>query len=260
MVLSSRKNPAVLKYRRLARERAYREECGEFPIEGARLCDEAVRCGLALTGFYATEAAREKYEKIFSAISQRIAPIMISADVADYISDTKSPQGLFITAKTLDKTPDMGKIIKGGRYLLLDGLQDPGNVGTMLRTADAFGLSGVILSPDCADLYAPKTVRSAMGSLFRLAAIRMPLVGAVAELKKSGYRVYAATPDVDAVPITRLTLGENTAVVIGNEGNGISREVYLASDQKLYIPIENAESLNAASAAAIVCWELRRNA
>lgn len=259
MVLSSRKNPAVLKYRRLGKERAFREECGEFPIEGARLCGEAVRCGLSLTSFFATETAKEKYGKIFFEIAEKISPTMISADIAAYISDTKSPQGLFLTAKTLDKTSETGKIEKGGRYLLLDGLQDPGNIGTMLRTCDAFGLNGVILSPDCADLYSPKTVRSAMGSLFRLSVIRTPLAGAVETLKSLGYRVYAAMPDESAAPITGLSLGKNTAVIIGNEGNGISEEVYCAADQKLYIPIENAESLNAASAAAVVCWEMCRN-
>lgn len=258
MLLSSRKNPAILKYRRLVKERAFREECGEFPIEGARLCEEALCCGLATTSFFATEAAKKKYEKIFSEITEKIAPCMISADIADYISDTKSPQGLFLTAKTLDKTSETGKIEKDGRYLLLDGLQDPGNIGTMLRTCDAFGFSGVVLSPDCADLYSPKTVRSAMGSLFRLPAFRAALPETIEQLKRLGYRVYAATPDENAVPVTSLTLGKNTAVVIGNEGNGISEEVYRAADQRLYIPIENAESLNASAAAAVLCWEMCR--
>lgn len=258
MLLSSRKNPAVLKYRRLVRERAFREECGEFPIEGARLCEEALRCGLVLTSFFATETAKEKYEKNFFDISEKIAPCMISADIAAYISDTKSPQGLFLTAKTLDKTPESGKIEKDGRYLLLDGLQDPGNIGTMLRTCDAFGFSGVILSPDCADLYSPKTIRSAMGSLFRLPAIRAELPEMIERLKRLGYRVYAATPNEDAVPVTSLSLGKNTAVIIGNEGNGISEEVYRAAEQRLYIPIENAESLNASAAAAVLCWEMCR--
>lgn len=185
---------------------------------------------------------------------------MISADIAVCISDTKSPQGLFLTAKTLDKTSETGKIEKGGRYLLLDGLQDPGNIGTMLRTCDAFGFSGVILSPDSADLYSPKTIRSAMGSLFRIPAVRMPLPEAIWAMKARGYRVYAAVPDESAVPVTALSLGANTAVIIGNEGNGISDEVYRAADQKLYIPIENAESLNASAAAAVICWEMCRGA
>ncbi len=260
MVLSSRKNSAVLKFRRLSRERAFRLECGEFPIEGARLCAEAVRCKLTATAFYATEQAKEKYPEIFAEISEQIAPVMVSEDISSYISDTKSPQGLFLIAKILDKTPESGKIEKGGRYLLLDGLQDAGNIGTIIRSCDAFGISGVILSPDCADPYSPKIVRGAMGSLFRLPVMRAPLAETIRALKKDGWSVYAAVPDEKAEPVTALSLGENTAVVIGNEGNGVSEEVCRAARQKLYIPIRNAESLNAAVAASIICWEMRRGA
>ncbi len=258
MVISSRKNPAASKFRGLVRERALREQYGEFPIEGARLCGEAIRCGLTPTAFFATEAAKEKYFRIFSEIAEKIAPTMISEDVSAYISDTKSPQGLFIIAKTLDKTPEWGKIEKGG-CVLLDGLQDTGNIGTIIRTCDALGIGGVILSPDCADIYSPKIVRGAMGSLFRLPTARMELAGTVRELKSKGWEVYAAMPDERAEPVTSLSLGEKTAVIIGNEGAGVSAEVCRAAERKLYIPIENAESLNAAVAAAVICWEMRRH-
>lgn len=258
MIVTSRKNVAAVHYRSLVRERAYRREHGEFPIEGARLCEEAVKSGLEITSFLVTQSAAEKYAEAFGKIAKTAAPLFISDDVAAYISDTKSPQGMFLTAKTLDKPILSGKIEEGGHFLLLDGLQDSGNIGTIIRTADAFGLDGIILSPDCADIYSPKIVRSAMGSLFRLPLIETELSEFISRLKKAGYAVYAAMLDKDAQRLEKIKFGAKTAVIIGNEGNGVSKEVYCAAGQKLYIPIENAESLNAAVAASIIGWELSK--
>ncbi|MBQ8612928.1 MAG: RNA methyltransferase [Ruminiclostridium sp.] len=258
MNISSRKNHQVTHFRSLVRERSYRRECGEFPVEGARLCLEALNCGLEITSFMVTEAAKEKYPEIVSAISEEFEPDIINEDISAYISDTKSPQGVFIAAKMLDKPIEMGKIEKGGKYIILDGLQDTGNIGTVIRTCDALGIDGVILSPDCADIYSPKIVRSAMGSLFRLPVIITELTEVIALLKKSGFNVYAAVLDESAVTISEASLDGKTAVVIGNEGNGVSEAVIKAAENKLYIPIRGAESLNAAVAASIISWEMTR--
>lgn len=256
MVVTSRKNPSAVHYRSLVRERAYRREKREFPIEGARLCDEAAKSGVEITSFLVTNGAAEKYSEIFEAVRKIADPIFISDDVAEYISDTKSPQGMFISAKMLDKPVISGKIKDSGHFLLLDGLQDSGNIGTIIRTADAFGLDGVILSPDCADIYSPKIVRSAMGSLFRLPITETELVGFIESLKNEGYEVYAAMLDSGAKRLGEVKFGSKTAVIIGNEGNGVSEQVYRAAEQKIYIPIQNAESLNAAVAASVIGWEM----
>lgn len=258
MNISSRKNQLVTHFRKLVRERGYRSECGEFPVEGARLCFEALECGLEITSFMVTESAQAKYSEIVSAISEEFTPDIINDDISAYISDTKSPQGVFITAKMLDKPIEMGKIEKGGKYILLDGLQDTGNIGTIIRTCDALGVDGVILSPDCADIYSPKIVRSAMGSLFRLPVMIAELTETIALLKKSGYNVYAAVLDEEARSISDVSFNERTAAIIGNEGNGVSKPVIDAAENKLYIPIQGAESLNAAVAASIISWEMTR--
>lgn len=258
MVVTSRKNPSAVHYRSLVRERSYRREKGEFPIEGARLCGEAAKNGVEITSFLVTDGAAGKYSEIFNILREITEPIFISDELAAYISDTKSPQGMFITAKMLDKPALSGKIKDGGRFLMLDGLQDSGNIGTIIRTADAFGLDGVVLSPDCADIYSPKIVRSAMGSLFRLPIMETELVEFIGTLKHAGFEVYAAMLDGGANRLDDVKFGKKTAVIIGNEGNGVSEQVYRAAGQKIYIPIENAESLNAAVAASVIGWELSK--
>lgn len=257
MDISSRKNSAVLRYRNLNRDRRAREEAGEFNIEGAKLCFEAVSCGLKITAAFITENAILKYPEVYEAIRGKIKPFVITEDISEYISDTKSPQGVFVTAEMLDKCKNINKI-ESGKYVILDGLQDSGNIGTILRTADALGMDGVILSPDCCDVYSPKIVRSAMGSLFRIPFFRAVLPETIEGLKNKGFKVYAAMLDEKAESLSYTVFPDKTAVVIGNEGNGVSAETALAAENRLYIPIQNAESLNAAVACSIICWEIKR--
>ena len=256
-VLSSRKNPAIALYRELDRDRKARAREGCFNIEGAKLCTEAVRAGLEITAAFVTETALRKYPDAVSEIGAVTEVTVITDELGEYISDTKTPQGIFLTAKMLDKSREMSTI-DNGRFILLDGLQDAGNVGTIIRTCDALGISGLVLSPDCADVYSPKVVRGAMGSLFRLPFAVTPLPCFIAGLQAEGYAVFAAMPDREAKSIDEVKLPEKCAVVIGNEGNGVSSEVISAAGNRIYIPIENAESLNAAIAAAIFCNEMRK--
>lgn len=257
MIISSRKNPAVMLYRELNKERKAREREGKFNIEGAKLCGEAVDAGLVITDAFLTEEAERKYPDIAGKIRDVLDPTMITDDIASYISDTKTPQGIFLTARTLDKNEKTCKI-DSMKYILLDGLQDAGNVGTIIRTCDALGIGAVVMSPDCADVYSPKVVRSAMGSLFRLNVMTAPLPCFIAGLQADGYTVYAAVLDKNAESINDVRFPGKCAVVIGNEGSGVSRDVINAAGKSIYIPIENAESLNASVAAAIFCYEMKK--
>lgn len=257
MIISSRKNPAVMLYRELDKERKAREREGKFNIEGAKLCGEAIDAGLTITDAFITESAEKKYPDIAAKIRDVLEPTVITDDIASYISDTKTPQGVFLTAKTLDKNGKTCKI-DCMKYILLDGLQDAGNVGTIIRTCDALGIGGVVMSPDCADVYSPKVVRGAMGSLFRLNVQTAPLPCFIAGLQADGYSVYAAVLDKNAESIDNVQFPEKCAIVIGNEGNGVSRDVINAAGKSIYIPIENAESLNASVAAAIFCYKITR--
>ena len=157
--------------------------------------------------------------------------------------------------KKLDKPENLAKIDCNGSYVALWDLQDPGNVGTILRGADAMGLSGVILSESCCDLYNLKTIRAAMGSLFRIPVMRVDLA---AFLKESGLRSYAAVVDADARPVGTADF-KGAVAVIGNEGNGLSKEQAFLCSERITIPMAgNAESLNAAMAATILMWEMAR--
>lgn len=257
MIISSRKNPSVLHFRELNRERKTREAERLFNIEGVKVCIEAVRAGLTVVNAFVTETAVKKYPDAYEELCRFAEPTVITDELGQFISDTKSPQGFFITAGMLDNSQKMSTI-ECGRSLILDGLQDAGNVGTIIRTCDAFGLDGVILSPECADIYSPKVVRSAMGSLFRLPAAVAEPSAAVARMRASGTAVYAAVLNKDARPLGSEELPERCAVVIGNEGSGVSEAVIKAADECIYIPIVNAESLNASVAAAIFCYRLRK--
>lgn len=257
MIISSRKNPAVTLYRELDRDRKARDRENAFNIEGVRLCEEAVKAGLTIIQAFITETALRKYPDTADKLHEVCEPVIITDDLGSYISDTKTPQGMFITAKKLDKKENSCTIYNG-RYILLDGLQDTGNIGTIIRTCDALGTNGIILSPDCADVYSPKVVRGAMGSLFRLPIMISELPPVISEMKKNGCDVYAAALDKNAESIDNVRFPQNCAVIIGNEGNGVSREVIEAAGKSIYIPIENAESLNAAIAAAIFCNEMRK--
>ena len=205
--------------------------------------------------FAYTKRAAEKYpetaEKMLK-ISQKSA--VITDEISEYISDTKSPQGMFAAAEARAwSIPEDHR-----RIIVLDGVQDPGNVGTVFRTAEAFGFDGAVLLGACADVYSPKTLRASMGS-----ALRFPFVYSSAEkLRKllGEAAVYAAMLDSSAAKLGSVKFAERCAVIIGSEGSGVSPEAAAVCDEKLYIPISGAESLNAAVAAAVIMWEIMRNA
>lgn len=253
MVITSRKNDAVKRFRELSREKKLRDEQGVFVIEGDHLCGEAAKLGFEPVLVLATEKALEKYPQTAALLREKCEITVISDDLAEYISDTRSPQGLFAEVHRKPQSkPD------GTRLLILDGVQDPGNVGTMLRTAEALGIDGVVLSENCADIYSPKTLRSAMGSVFRIPCITGGLTEIITRLKAEGFAVYGAMLDETASALGTVEFPEKCAVVIGSEGRGISDTVKAVCTGGLYIPIIGAESLNAAAAAAVICWELKR--
>lgn len=255
MVITSRKNDAVKRFRELLREKSVRDAQGVFAVEGDHLCGELAKGGFRILTALMTENAAVKYPKTAAALGSAGEVVVISQEIAEYISDTKAPQGLFaIAAKPhSDGIPD-----GAGRLVLLDGVQDPGNVGTILRTAEALGFDGAALSPECADIWSPKTLRASMGSVFRLPCITGELPGIISGLKKNGFRVYGSMLDSSAAKLGELEFPERAAVVIGSEGAGISSATAKACDQAVYIPISGAESLNAGAAAAILLWELSK--
>ena len=245
--ITSRKNELVAHIRKLSGSRSARRAAGEFVCDGPKLLAEALKWGAAVTTVVAEEGT--SLPELPSAVRR----VEVPADLLRSLSTTETPQGVLF----LCRTPDLAlpERLTGGRYMVLDGVQDPGNLGTVWRTADAFGADGLVLVHSCADPWSPKTVRATMGACFRLPVWEGTLEELTGRLARSGAPLYATalrddTEDIRAVPL------EGAAVVIGSEGRGVSQPVLDACRATLKIPMrDRCESLNAAVAASVVLWE-----
>ena len=246
--ITSRKNKLIVHLKKLGADGDYRREAGEFLCDGEKLLREAVVSGADIK---AVLTSGEKPDGL---------PITIPVyharqEIIDSVSPLKSPQTILFSC-VMPVGPGNAPI-EDKPILILEGVQDPGNVGTILRTASAFGIACVALTGGCADPYNPKTVRATMGAIFRQRIVLLD-EGGVAALKSKGYRVYGAALGKDSRDIREVSL-RNAAVAIGSEGHGLSDVLLALCDEKLVIPMApDSESLNAAVAAGIVMWEMRK--
>lgn len=258
--ITSRDNPAVKRYVQLASSRKARREQGLFVTESIKLTCEAFDAGCRLVELYATEDAFDRYDDLERMALGCDGFSRVSQPVADKMAQSVSPQGVFGVFRMLDNKIQTATINSGRKILILSSLQDPGNVGTILRTAAAMGMDRVILSSDCPDVYSPKVLRSTMGGVFKLPVSVAEDIGSVIDaLRAAGTAVYAAALDKRAVSLRDVSFDGACAVVIGNEGSGTAPELIERCDQTLIIPMEkNSESLNAAMAAGIIMWEMAK--
>lgn len=266
MHISSRDNPKIKQYIKLATSKKYRNELGMFVLEGARSCRDAFdlwqRGQLDIEACFATPKAIEKYSDYINAkwFSQYDMFYTIEEDIVDKMSDSQFPQGIFVQVKKLDNTLSLDRLRVNGKYLIIDGLQDPGNVGTLIRTADAVGIDAVIMCGNCCELYNPKVIRSAMGSVLRIKIMfARELAQAAQALKSMGIKLFASVVDTTATSLTKADLSNGCAVVLGNEGNGMTDEDVELCDEKITIRMHgNINSLNVATAGSIILWEMCR--
>ncbi|MDR2532677.1 MAG: RNA methyltransferase [Oscillospiraceae bacterium] len=256
MVITSRQNPKITLFRALIRDRKARIEAGLFVAEGEKLFHEALSSDLKPENILITEKFSQKNDNFCQKAANLCNIDIISDDLAEYISDTKSPQGVFFTLALLDKFSKSTTIYNSTSIIALAGVQDPGNVGAIIRSCDAFGVSALMLSEDCADLHSPKVIRSAMGSAFRLPVCRGELTTLIPSLKEQGFVIVGAVLNENAGKLGDFEFPEKCLVVIGGEGAGINAEVINICDKQVYIPIKNAESLNAAVAASVIIYEM----
>ena len=253
--ITSRKNQTVIDASKLV-DRRRREETGTFTIEGIKLFSEAVGAGVRMRAVFVTDAALGKYsDEIEKAGCAKV--YSVTDEVFDKLSTESAPQGVFAVCEQF-KAP--GRAASADPFaLVLDGVADPGNLGTIVRCADALGAERVFIGDDGVDLFSPKTVRGAMGSIFRVSAERSDAVSAVKRLRGEGYKVYAAVLDERAVDVRHADISGKVAFVIGNEGHGVKAEVSAACDGSVIIPMaEGVQSLNAAVAASLLMWEAAR--
>lgn len=254
-LITSRDNPNIKLFRKLTESKKCRRETGMFTLEGIRLISDAVKENAELHSVFVTESFLKKQGEALDFPSS-VSLFAISDELGKSISDTSSAQGVFAVCKAVEKSHFSQVVKRGGKYLLLCNLQDPGNLGTIIRTADAVGLDGVFLS-ECCELYNPKVIRSTMGSLFRLNVSEVSFEEIFPLFGERGVPSYAAVIDRDAVSLTDCDFSEGGVVLIGNEGNGLPENIAGACDKKLTIKMNgNINSLNAAMAAGIIMWEL----
>ncbi len=258
-LITSRENQKIKDIIHLMASKRTRGESGRFAFEGLKLASDALDAGIRIERLFFTERASEKkIEKFETLLNAAEQCYMITEALCQKISETDSPQGVFCQCYL----PHQELILKKeGGYLLLSSLQDPGNVGAILRSVNAFSLRGVILSEDCPDLFSPKVIRASMGGVFRASAlVTVSLESTIRHLREIGVPVYAAALSSESIAIDQIDL-KGAAVIIGNEGGGISPEIIKLCDRSLIIPISvGCDSLNAAVAAGIISWEMRSRA
>lgn len=249
-VISSRSNPLVTRLRKLGSKRSARREEGVFIGEGPKLLQETLKASVSLeTVVYATGVSLPE-------LPHGVRVVEVPASLLEAVAQTQTPQGVVFVGHT--PSLDMPQTLAGNRYLILDGVQDPGNVGTIWRTADAFGADGLILCSGCADPWSPKTVRSTMGAAFRLPVWESTLEQVAQRLKEVNIPLYATALQEDTEDVRDISL-QRSGVIIGSEGRGVSQLALDLCEKTVKIPmVERCESLNAAVAASVVLWEMAR--
>ena len=244
--ITSRKNPLLQQVKKLLSSRKAREEAGLFVSDGTKLLEEAVKYYDGLDTVILSDGVEAK-------VPDPVKVIRVPGDVMESISPMQSPQGALFLCRLPEKTPFIPK--EG--MLILDGIQDPGNLGTMLRTADALDVP-VCLLEGCADPYSHKVVRSSMGAVFRTPVVQSTWAQVHTACKKANIPVAVTALSDRAVDLRSADVGK-MAVVIGSEGQGVRREILESADAELIIPMNpHCESLNAAVAATIVMWQMKK--
>jgi len=246
--ITSRTNPLITRIRKLTGDRKYRRREGVMVCEGPKMLAEALRWGAGLETILWQTGTHPP-----AGIPQGVRQVEVPGDLLRSVAPTETPQQVLFLARLPARA--LPEELTGSRYLVLDGLQDPGNLGTLWRTADAFGADGLLLLPGCADPWSPKTLRATMGACFRLPVWEGTLEDLTGLLARSAVSLYAAALRDDTEDIRSVPLG-SAAVVIGSEGRGVSQPVLDACRATLKIPMrDRCESLNAAVAASVVLWE-----
>lgn len=257
-MITGKDNELIKDTAKLMSSAKYRRESGRFAAEGVRLCMDGALSGAVIQWFLYTESAQKKYAEEFMLLQQKAQrSSAVSEALFKKIADTTAPQGFLCIFAMPDAAHRLGSIRPQGRYAALENIQDPSNLGTILRTAEALGTDGVILSADCCDVYAPKVVRGSMGAVFRV-PMMFPedFTAWIRSLREEHIITYASTPH-EADNIRDIDFSQGGVMLIGNEGNGLRPETIAACYRSVRIEMKGrAESLNAASAAAILLYHL----
>lgn len=256
-MITSLSNPKVKQIVQWQGSAGRRRDAGIFLTEGFKMFEEAP----AVREVYVTPKALEKMEQnaLLREKLERVGWESVTPEVFRKMSDTQAPQGILCVVER--PTFQMEQLLEmpNPLFVVLEDMQDPGNLGTIVRTGEGAGVTGIIMSDKTVDIYNPKTIRATMGSIYRVPFVYVEdLCGAVKRMRDKGISVYAAHLDGKAC-YDSFCFSKGTAFLIGNEGRGLSRELTDCADSLLKIPMEgHVESLNAAVSAALLMYEAHR--
>ena len=251
--LTSVHNQHVKNWKKLQTKK-FRRQSGEYLLDGWHLVNEAVKAGNQLRQLIGTADQLAAHQDL---VARAVEAYMVTPEIMQHVTDTVTPQGI---AAVVD-LPDAHRVPANiqGACLLLDRVQDPGNVGTMVRTADAAGFTGVVVGDRSADLFGPKVVRSMQGSQFHLTLLEGDLHKWIQDFKQLGAPVYGTQLNPAAKNFRDVHPGQTFALIMGNEGQGMAADLLKETTANLYIPMRgDAESLNVAVSAGILMFQLNR--
>ena len=250
--ISARNNDKIKEAVKLKQRKA-RSASSLFCFEGIKLYYEAIAASISFVDIFVTEEAYEHYG--LANTPHAALMTLVSDSVFDKITHEQAPDGIFCVAKKWTYPKPAGET-----KMLISSVRDPGNVGTIIRSALAFGLGELILSSDCADIFSYKVIRSSMGACFKQSIkISQSLFEEIDNLKNCGYNLIAASLSEKSYPLEPSLLNSKCCFVIGNEGHGLEKEIIAACQEEVVIPISaQSESLNASIAASILMWEMKK--
>src|SRR6202167_4919753 len=265
--IEGRHNPLV-KQLRLAFSRAELTDAGDCAIEGLRILEEAIRSGLRFSAVFFRESAQDRAERLLPQIGAQVETLLLPDKLFDSLVPSESPQGVAALVRLKEfSLDDVLERLQVGPIVVLAGSQDPGNLGTILRSAEAFGSAGIVLGEGTVSPFNSKVVRASAGSVFRLPTIHgqtshgksaAKLEEVSAKLRAQGVRLIA-TSSHKGTQLDQADLKGATAIFFGNEGSGLPRDVMAKMDESIAIPhTAQVESLNAGVAASIVLYEAAR--
>lgn len=253
--ITSRTNQLIIDISKL-KDKKYRDDNSLFAFEGIKLFKEALSSGITPRNIFVSE---DSNEAIHIVQSSGLDHYVVSGSVYDKISIDKSPDGILCTCEYISKIHNDSPEFNENAIILCD-IQDPGNLGTCIRSARAFGINELILAGNCADIYNRRCIRAAMGALFRqkISRINNPL-RAIEICRSANKKIIATALRSDAKELHKIKIDNSTVFAIGNEGHGLSAEFISKSDECAIIPMKgDTESLNAAIASSIIMWEISR--
>ncbi len=259
MIITSKNNDLV-KHIKSLKEKKYRDEYNEFVIEGIKIVEEAILETAKVKQIIIDNNAKDNglIPKELIENTKNYECIYVSKEVFETIADVKNPQGICAVVDKYTKDKKLDIDLNQKLYLILDNIQDPGNMGTILRTADSIGLTQIFVQKGNVDFYNPKVIRSTMGAIFRVKVIEIDnICDIITVLKQNGINVFATDLNTDKSIYT--VVFKNSAIIIGNEANGVSKEALELATERVKIPmIGKTESLNAGVATGIILYEAIR--